>query len=133
MSHLATIKTQFKDIEAVAEAAKSLGCTLQQGGKTRMYGSAQACGYTITLPGYYDVGFQKQPDGTYSVVCDTEIMLDRDNGRNNDARRILGNGLSRLKQEYSYGVAAKQARKQGMSVFRTTREDGAQVVTLRRG
>jgi len=71
MSHWFKIKTQFKNKEAIRKAARSMGYLCRQHGKCRGYrGQETRCDLVIPLPGQYDIGFNKQPDGSYELVAD---------------------------------------------------------------
>ena len=130
MSHLTTVKTQIKDMSAAADAAKELGCQFTKGGRVRYYYSTQDADYVLHLPGKYDLGFKLQEDGTYSFLCDNEL-LSGSFGRNDASRVHLGDNAGRFRQEYAAAVAMRAARKKGLSAFRKTREDGHVVVTVR--
>ena len=66
------------------------------------------------------------------MVCDGEVMYDRDNGRNTDARRVLGPTGSRLYQEYLAAAAGMQARREAFSETREVQDDGSLVLIYRR-
>lgn len=75
MSHIATIKTQLKDLEAIKLAAAELGFTFHENQTTCIYYAGQTvpCNHVLThSPGFYEgqVGLVKQPDGSYSIVTD---------------------------------------------------------------
>lgn len=81
MSHTSTIKSvPIRDIGALQSAIDELASergikiSLEQNAKPRMYYSNQhgVCDYVVKLHDKpYDVGLQKQDDGSYSLVCDT--------------------------------------------------------------
>lgn len=79
MSHTTTIKTiAIKDTAAMQAAVaelvrKGVNCKLSQDKQPRMYYANQhgKCPYVLELPGCpYDVGFEKQADGSYAPVFD---------------------------------------------------------------
>lgn len=79
MSHTTTLKTvAIKDVAAMRNAvaelrAKGINCELRENVKPRMYYQNQhgVCPYVLALPNCpYDVGFDKQPDGSYAPVFD---------------------------------------------------------------
>lgn len=137
MSHITEVRTVLKDGQAIEDAAKALGVDLSQNAKPRYYGStyggseSKPCDYVLKLPGKYDLGLKKSADGTYAFVCDNEL-LSGSYGQNDASRKFLGEDASRFRQEYAAAVAMRAAkRKAGVSAFRTNREDGAIVITLR--
>lgn len=80
MSHTTTIKnTVIRDIDALRAAvadlqAKGVDCDLLEGAVPRMYYGNQhgQCDYVLKLhQSKYDVGFDKQADGSYVPVLDT--------------------------------------------------------------
>jgi hypothetical protein len=79
MSHTTAIKTvAITDIQALKQAvakmkASGVNCELVEKQKPRMYYSNQhgVCDYVLKLPNCkYDVGFDKQEDGSYAPVFD---------------------------------------------------------------
>lgn len=79
MSHTTTIsQVPIKDSNALREAAKDLQkegvpCTLVENAKPRMYYSHQEekCDFVLKLEkASYDIGFRKNPDGSYSPFTD---------------------------------------------------------------
>jgi hypothetical protein len=80
MSHTTICRNiVIRDVSALKQAAaalkgKGINCKLLENEKPRMYSTGQApvCDYVLNLSdGKYDVGFQKQKDGTYAPVLDT--------------------------------------------------------------
>jgi hypothetical protein len=130
MSHLTTVKTQIKDMIAAADAAKELGCQFTKGGRVRYYYSTSDADYVLHLPGKYDLGFKKESDGTYSFVCDNEL-LSGSFGRNDASRVHLGEDAQRFRQSYASHVVQRAARRKGVSAFATKRDDGCVIVNLR--
>lgn len=128
MSHRAVVQTQYNDVAAMSAAAEALGQKLTEGGMVRMYGGArERADYTITLDGPYDVGFLRDGDseGNFKMLCDSEVMHEFDNGRNNVARRVFGSKLQRFTQEYSFARVAMQQRMRGRAVNKVgTLENG---------
>ena len=71
MSHLAEIKTQIKDIEALRSACQELGLALLPNAEARGYYENKTKGdYVIRLRGRYDIAINKQPDGSYGLTTD---------------------------------------------------------------
>ncbi|AHC30469.1 hypothetical protein CC53_gp052 [Rhizobium phage vB_RleS_L338C] len=79
MSHTTTLKgVQIKDIAALRAAVAELitqgvNCALLENAKPRMFYASQHtnCDYVLNLKdSQYDVGFDKQKDGSYAPVFD---------------------------------------------------------------
>lgn len=131
MSHYVEIKSEFKSPEALVAALEEIVGR----GKVEIYaqpqalkgwaGAGEACHVIVrkaglTLPSgaglYGDVGFRRNPDGTY-----TQFVDDYD-------RRHF----ERLPQRYARAVTIQQARRQGFAVTETQQPDGALRLTLTR-
>ena len=131
MSHITTVQTQFNDLEALKAAAKNLGAELTacESG-VRYWSGRQPADYMIALPGNYDLGFkQQQTDGTFSMVCDGEL-LSGDFGRGGEGRKIIGENAFRLKQEYAAAVIELEGAVMGWATERRVEADGSVYVTL---
>jgi hypothetical protein len=130
MSHLCTIHTQLKSIPDVASACTALGWTLYTGGRVRYYyGEGETCDYTITFGGAdaslastYNLGLQRQPDGTYKVLCDNSMRgpVRRDGTLAGETPRIL----STLKHQYAKALVRTQAHRLGARVVEEQLADG---------
>lgn len=79
MSHTTTLRgVQIRDIAALSSAvadlkAKGVNCDLISNARPRMYYGNQhgVCDYVLKLPNsQYDVGFDRQADGSYAPVFD---------------------------------------------------------------
>lgn len=78
MSHTTTIKAlAIKDANAIRQAVERMQAAgtaieLVENGRPRMYYERQAvpCDFVLKLGGQYDVGLQKQADGTYQIIMD---------------------------------------------------------------
>jgi len=135
MSHLTTVKTEIRSVEALREACTALGLTLQEGGRVRFYeGESDPVDFYVQLPGRYDLGFMRQADGTYGFVADEELIGGRsgtdDYGRGDPGRQILGEDCRRLKREYSYAVLQAEARRKGLQIRRQDQPNGHIKVVL---
>lgn len=133
MSHLTTVKTEIRSVEALREACTALGLTLQAGGRVRFYaGESDPVDCHVQLPGHYDLGFTRQADGTYGFVADEELIGGRsgtdDYGRGDAGRQILGEDCRRLRQEYSYAVLQAEARRKGLQISRQQEGNRIKVV-----
>lgn len=130
------MQCEVKDLAAAEEAARAMGCLVEHNTKPRYYGTswggseANTCDLVIKLPGKYDLGLFKKADGSYSFMCDNEL-LSGSFGKNDAGRVLMGENAGKFKQEYAASVALKAARKKGVSAFRKVREDGYVVVSLR--
>src|ERR687892_701427 len=105
MSHLTTVQTEFRDPEAIKAAAKALGIEVVANAKARFYmGFSDTCDLVLKLPGRYDLGLKRNDTGTYSFVCDEELLGGRYGsdgyGRSDAGRKAIGEEGRRLKQEY---------------------------------
>ncbi len=118
MSHLATVTTTIKDIQALKDAARALGLELLTGGRVRGYGGTlyEETDYMIKLPGPFDIGFRKQSDGTFAMESDGGLMHGWYNSEAGMAK--IGRNAGRLKQEYAYAVLQAEARRKGRTVQR---------------
>ena len=133
MSHTTTIKSVvLKDISALRQAvsqlqAEGVKCELVENVKPRMYYKDQhvACPYVLKLhDSPYDVGFDKQEDGTYVPVFDEfsghvakQIGAKRKIKQGEErAQHAIGN----LLQKYAVNVATNQALSQGFIVESVT-------------
>ena len=136
MSHWTTIKTQIKDLTALAAAARELGFIVEQqvanlptGSKallpvTSPFGTID-CHVRLSHPSVpnYHIGAQLQPDGTYALVTDWWGW------RTPERMAIISNGakpndMSRLMQLYGVHKATAEARRKGWMVTRQTGKGG---------
>lgn len=112
MSHIATVKTEIKNLGDLKAACKRLGLPEPQHGTHRLFGNS-VTGYGVQLPGW-----------RYPVVCTFE------NGetRYDNYRGLWGKieELHKLQQAYAVSAAIRSAQEQGMYDFTETRlEDGS--------
>ena len=146
MSHVVEISVECRDLDCLEEACGQLGLTLSRGQKRyRWYGQFVGdaplptgftkaelgqCDHAVVIPGddkAYQVGVVRRRDGKEGFT----FLLDEWNGGYGLVDKI-GQGGSKLLQEYSIAVAAKQARRQGMSVQRKLLQDGRVQLVCRR-
>jgi len=116
MSHLVTIQTKVNDATALTAACHRLDLAQPVHASVRLY-SADATGWTVTLPGWQ-----------YPVVVDIaegSIKYDNYEGRWGDPAE-----LGRLLQMYAVEKAKLEARKQGHCVTEQTRQDGSIVLQI---
>ncbi len=117
MSHFTTIKTQIKDLEALREACQELGLGLLQDTEARGYGSnRQRAEFVIRLKGPYDIALARQGDGTYGLSTDWW---------DGHVEQEVGTNYGRLLQLYAVHKTSREARRRGLTVRRSQREDGA--------
>jgi len=124
MSHITTVETQIRDIEALREACEALGCQLE--GPGQIVGFFRDMGHAdhvIKLPGTnYTVGLVRQPDGSYSLNADLWA---------GHVERVLGQRYGRLLQEYALRVVTRSAAARGRQASVTREKDGRIVVRIR--
>lgn len=123
MSQIITVQPEERitDIEALRTAAKDLNLELQQHGQVRYYYGTKSADYVLKLPGKYDLGFVKQPDGSYQFLADNELVGGRVSsdgyGRGDQGRKILGENCQNLYQRYRYRQFERRAKARGLSVI----------------
>ena len=147
MSHVVSIKTEVRDLEAVKKACAELGLTFKQGQKTiRWFGkwvndyNAEdaayklgikpeqygTCDHAIEVPGSdYDVGLLRNPEtGGYRLYFDFW-------GSNGAAiQTAIGKNGEKLLQYYAAQKVAMEAKMKGYFVQRKTMEDGKLQLTI---
>jgi hypothetical protein len=142
MSHVAEIEIQITDLAALAAACRRLGFVFREGQKTyRWYGRWEGdyplpegfsqedlgkCDHAIQVPGAdYEVGVVKARQGMgYRLLWDFWSQ--------GGLTERLGGKAKKLVQAYGVEKAKREARKQGFSVYETTRKDGSVRLTLTR-
>jgi hypothetical protein len=111
MSHVVQIKTQLRDVIAIASACKRLGLATPVHGTTRLY-SAEVSGLLIHLK-----------DWQYPIAVDLatgEIQADNFDGAWGNPAEI-----DRLTQAYAIEKIHLESRRKGMRVTETSLEDGS--------
>lgn len=119
MSHLVTIRTQVRDVVALAAACRRLGLSEPVAGTAKLFTSS-ATGQIVQLPGW-----------TYPVVFDTAsgtVQLDNYQGNWGDQKE-----LDRLLQRYAAEKATLEARRAGHSVSEQSLADGSIKLTIHTG
>jgi uncharacterized protein DUF1257 len=116
MSHFTTIKTQFKDIDALRLACAELGLPLLKDAEARGYGGRTMTGdFIIQLKGPYDIALNHQVDGTYSITTDWwEGHVEGE----------VGKQCGKLLQLYAVHKATLEAKRKGHLVRRKQQPDG---------
>jgi len=125
MSHIATVKTEIKSINALGEACKRLGCQLMVCQTTARYyaGKKQACAHAVKVPGTnWEVAVIDNGDGTFKLGFD---------GYGKEGKvitKLLGDGLKGLSQEYAAQVVESQLKAKGLRYTRSVNKQGAVVI-----
>lgn len=137
MSHLTSVKTQFKNRAALEAACKALGWTIKENAYNRFYrGNAEMCDFVAEfgdtepmLSRTYNLGFQRQPDGTYRILCDNsmagEVIL-VEGKLGGQTPRILNS----LKQRYGLEVLRAKAHQRGARTQVQQAADGSYVLDI---
>lgn len=116
MSHFLQVKTQINDLGALHDAADELGLGFQEHTAVRgYYGTGDQCDVVLKLKGPYDVGFNKQEDGTYQMVCDWW---------SGHVEKEIGKNGGKLLQSYAYHKIAREAGQHGYTCQNTMEKDG---------
>jgi hypothetical protein len=117
MSHFTSIKTQIKDVVALKAAVAELGLALLANADARGYvNNTQHGDYVIKLKGPYDIAVNQQPDGTYGLTTDWW---------DGHVEREVGTQFGKLLQLYAVHKASLEARRKGLTVQRTRKQDGS--------
>lgn len=134
MSHLTSLVTQLKDLEAIEAAAERAGLKLEGAGRVRIYGGSMVpAAHIIRVPDGYDLGFNLDPvSETYRLVTDSEALYAHDIGSNRGNLHYFGPGLARFFQEAAAYSAERAGLAQGYTSSREVAQDGSLVLTLRR-
>ena len=116
MSHIVTITTQIKDLEALSQACRRLDLPAPLLGTAILYRTTVE-GWQVTLPGW-----------KYPIVCDLttgQIHQDNFGGRWGDL-----NELHRLLQTYAVEKVRLEARRKGLSVYEHPLANGSIRLTI---
>lgn len=119
MSHIVTIKTEVRDIEAVRAACKRLNLAEPVQGTARLF-EGEAEGLLVRLP-----------DWLYPAVVETssgQVKFDNYEGAWGDTKH-----LDAFLQAYAVEKAKIEARKRGHSVFEQPLPDGSIKLTIQVG
>ncbi len=133
MSHTTKLNNVvIRDVSALKQAvaalkAKGINCELLENETPRMYSSNQgdSCDYVLRLnDGKYDVGFQKQKDGTYVPVLDTwSDYVSKQIGATcpmpNTSEGRAQHAIGQFMQEYSKAATVNAAMQKGYIVEST--------------
>ncbi|MEW4568968.1 DUF1257 domain-containing protein [Tautonia sp. JC769] len=116
MSHLVTLETQIRDVQAVSAACRRLGLAAPERGVARLF-AGEAEGLLVRLPGW-----------RYPLVVDTEhgtVRFDNYEGAWGDPAQ-----LGRFQQGYAVEKARIEAHRRGHSVREQTLADGTIKLTI---
>ena len=122
MSHTTTVKALIKDKQAIKAAARELGLDLQTNVSPRLYYNHQhpeKSDFVLKLKGRYDVGLDKQSDGTYALAFDAHGGDVFNQCGNN---KVMGpsRAVAKFVQTYAKHAAINAATAKGYMVSGTT-------------
>lgn len=127
MSHTTKVDVKISSASAIRSAVLALqqagvSCSLLENAKPRMFYSNQhgECEFVLKLNDCpYDVGFERQPDGTFSPVYDEwGGHIAKKIGNSNASG--FGKHIGKFMQQYSAAVTIEAAVAQGYYVESTT-------------
>lgn len=116
MSHITTVSTEIKDLDAVKRAVETLGLGFEMGKAKVKYfeGFGPECDAIIylrkaTSKSRYELGLRYDVNTkSYELVADEELIGGRSGtdsyGRNDPLRKILGENCGKFLQEYSFQI-----------------------------
>ncbi|HBN78755.1 MAG TPA: DUF1257 domain-containing protein [Planctomycetaceae bacterium] len=116
MSHIVTIQTEVRDLQALRSACSQLGLPEPVHETVKLF-TSEATGYAVRLP-----------DWNYPVVCDLvagQVHYDNFNGRWGEQRH-----LHRLLQRYAVEKTVLEARRRGHCVMERPLTDGSIQLTV---
>lgn len=120
MSHVATIKTQYKDLAALKSAVVEMGGRFHEGRTThKSWQHGLKCDHVIAVPNVeYEIGVTRNNDGTYALNWDTF-------GSGQGLVKKFGENCSKLTQMYAVHAVKNQAFKNGMTMQRNVLANGS--------
>lgn len=147
MSHWFSVETHFRSKTAIEKAAAEMGYQIRHRQQCRGYnGQIRECDLVMKLHGGYDLGFNKQPDGSYAVVADfwsdyiSQYLADpevlakaldqypnivQEKGYD-EAQQWLANAkMSLFTKKYAYYMVEEIAQSQGLQYTKVPTEDGS--------
>jgi hypothetical protein len=152
MSHWFSVKTRFQSVSAIEKAAHEFGCMLRHRQNCRGYADQKKeCDLVMALPGEYDLGFEKQTDGSYTVSADfwsdhiSEYLADPDvlakaeetarqlqsENKYSEADSLMAEAkMSRFTQAYNKHAVMELAQAQGLQYMEMVQSDGTIVLEL---
>ncbi|MBI3590333.1 MAG: DUF1257 domain-containing protein [Candidatus Melainabacteria bacterium] len=121
MSHFSIIKTQVTDIEILAQSLNELGMEIKFNSEIRGHNGLKIQAEIVAiLPGHYDIGWSKNPDGTYDLIADLWGISKQHN------QQELINSIN---QRFAVNKTIQEIQKSGYKINeQSVKEDGT--VTL---
>ena len=119
MSHIVTIQTEIRDVEALTRGCDRLGLAHPEHRTAQLF-SSEVTGYCVELPAW-----------RYPVVCDVDagtLAFDNFNGRWGEQKH-----LDSLLQAYAVERTRLEARRHGHTVTEQALADGAIKLTVHVG
>ena len=129
MSHVTRLSgIKYSDVKAIEQAVADLQkqgikCSLVRNQKPRVHGmdASPVCDYVLKLNGAYDVGFEKQKDGTFSPVFDSyQNHVGKEIGATcpmpHTAEGKLQHQMGKFAQAYALNAAKNKAMAEGYMV-----------------
>lgn len=147
MSHWFTVETKFKSEQAIRKAAKSMRYPLLHKKPCRGYNEQTKIGdLVLHLPGEYDLGFEKQADGSFTVfgdfwsdhlsqylgdpaaiqnAIDNYQKICSEQGELVAEKNLVNAKMARFKQAYNRYAVEELIQKQGLQYVENVLEDGS--------
>ena len=118
MSHFSTIKTQVTEEEILIQSLIDLGYETKQNAEIRGHNGLKIQANVVAiLPGHYDIGWSRNPDGTYDVVADLWGISKQHNHQEL---------LDLINQRYAVNKTIKEIQKRGYKLNeQSQKEDGS--------
>lgn len=107
MSHFTSIGTKITDLEALKNSLSQMGLKLEHNQTCRYWAGNRVKENVAKLPGPYDVAFEQNADGTYSIVADFY---------NGHVERSIGPNGSKLIKGYAMEKIKIEARRRNYSI-----------------
>jgi len=106
MSHVANVKVQVKDLDALSDACTNLGLVFLKDQKTyKWYSGRNKCDHAIGVAGAkgaYEVGVKQNADGTWGFEADFYDQR---------LTRLVGNDCKKLMTEYAKCAARNETKR----------------------
>jgi hypothetical protein len=135
MSHITTIKTEIRDLDALKSACAECGAVFVEGQTSyNWFGSSVGdyplpegittdqlgkCSHAINVPGVeYEIGVVKKPNGHYTLAYDFW-------GPGQGLLQKFGESCRHLVQLYAVHKTIREARKKGYTAQRQQLKDGS--------
>jgi hypothetical protein len=140
MSHITTIQTEIRDLDALKEACAELGVQFIEGQTTyQWYGAHMGdyplppdinreqlgrCAHIIQVPGVqYEVGVVQKANGHWTLAYDFW-------GPGQGLLKKFGENCGKLVQLYGVHKAMREAKRHGYQVQRRQHQDGSIQITI---